>query len=814
MLPALKDTGSLPALLGWAYLVDDGVVLLKDGALMRTWRYSGPSPSTATLAMRRSGAQLVSDALALIAGEGMLHFGAIRRPAVIMESNGHFPSPLTQFFDAERREHLNSKGLYESSYYVSLTMGPPTDEAFKGLLSGRGAGINWDNRLSRFKSVSDTLAARMSSFLSLSPLNSDELAAYLHSCLLGDLPRPAAPIASMELSAALCTEMFVGGMEPMMGKKHIKVLSITGFPAESDAGLLDFLALSGGSARWSTRFIPFSPQAANSLLRKKQLMWFQKRRGLSSWLIDIISRREKNAYQMREEEQFFDQDAAERSKEMAGAIAMGSSGEVSFGYHSSAVVLAGEDEADLTEKVQAIQKKLAERGFSCRIETLNAVEAFLGSLPGHGYYNIRRPVISSLNLAHLIPSASPWLGKRRAPAPYLTGGPILYAKSDESPYRLHVHVGDVGHTLVIGKTGAGKSVLVGALASQWLRYRNSRVFLFDLGYSACILTHAAGGRHYDIAAGSEQVNSPVMRPLDSIDNPAERAWALSWLEGLLSLQGLTITPELRGSLRYSLDLLAESPRDERTISGLWAQLRSADLRSALSPYAAGGDLAFLFDSDGSELAGSRLTTFELSHLVNLSDKALLPTLLYLFHEVEKNLSIDAPALIIIEECWAALMQPLFADRIRRWLLTLRKRGASVVLIAHSASQVAGARIITESVATRIALANPDANEAEYEAIGFSSEEVALIKRARMKADYLVSSADGAALIDLSITDSMLAFLSAPKGFSIQEALRKMGNLQMVHGDRWVAEWLRMQGLPAEGLERFLDSQKEESYENH
>src|SRR5690606_29278434 len=150
-------------------------------------------------------------------------------------------------------------------------------------------------------------------------------------------------------------------------------------------------------------------------------------------------------------------------------------------------------------------KALNEAGFAARVETVNALEAFLGSLPGHGYPNLRRALLSSANLADLLPTTSVWPGLAHNPSQYFPpkSPALLWAATDgNTPFRLNLHDSDVGHTLVVGRTGAGKSVLVGSVAAQWMRYPGAQLFYFDHGYSAWLLARACGWAHYDIAAGS------------------------------------------------------------------------------------------------------------------------------------------------------------------------------------------------------------------------------------------------------------------------------------------------------------------------
>ena len=133
--------------------------------------------------------------------------------------------------------------------------------------------------------------------------------------------------------------------------------------------------------------------------------------------------------------------------------------------------------------VRAVERIVNGRGFTCIPETVNAVEAWLGSLPGHVHANVRQPLVHTLNLAHFIPLSAVWAGPTRNI--HLDGPPLLYADtSGSTPFHLSTHVGDVGHMLIVGSTGAGKSVLLLLIALQFRRYAGSQVTIFDKGNSA------------------------------------------------------------------------------------------------------------------------------------------------------------------------------------------------------------------------------------------------------------------------------------------------------------------------------------------
>src|SRR3546814_4001659 len=166
---------------------------------------------------------------------------------------------------------------------------------------------------------------------------------------------------------------------------------------------------------------------------------------------------------------------------------------VAFGYLTTTITVADTDRTRADEKVRAVERIVNGLGFTTIRESVNAVEAWLGSLPGHVYANVRQPLVHTLNLAHLMPLSSVWAGPGRNA--HLDGPPLLYAEtSGSTPFRLSTHIGDVGHMLIVGPTGAGKSVLLALLALQFRRYNGAQVYVFDKGFSARAAVLAMGDR--------------------------------------------------------------------------------------------------------------------------------------------------------------------------------------------------------------------------------------------------------------------------------------------------------------------------------
>ncbi len=799
-------------LLNWTFLVDDGVVLQKDGSLLAGWSFRGPDLTAATPEELQQLARHVNDAVLPLTDTWMVHVDAVRRPATAYPASV-FPSAITALIDEERRSAYAIRGEhFETEYVCTVTYLPPPEalsRVARWFVRGASTGaVDWAQLLATFSATLSALAQRLSAHLTLERLDSEALLRHLHRCLTGLAHPVRTPPHGAYLNRILSDQELVGGFEPRIGPHAIRVVAVQGYPRASQVGQLDGLAALPFSYRWSTRILPVSSRVAATLIRRHQLTWFKKRKGVAAWLRDMTTSAE--ARRERDDAAFRDQDAERMVQDAGDALAENASGQVRFCFTTQVVLVMERDPARADAVASEIVKALHDAGFAARIETVNALEAYLGTLPGHGSYNVRRPLVSSANVADLLPVTSVWPGLPENPSPFFPphSPPLLWAKTDgTTPFRLNLHDGDVGHTLIVGRTGAGKSTLVGLLTAQFQRYANARVCVFDVGYSAWALAHAAGARHYDLAAGA--VDALTFQPLAAIDDPSERTWAAEWVETLCAVQGVTMTPPLRARIEAALALVAQNPREHRTLTELTVHLQHPDLVAALRPYTMTGTYGRLLDATEDALLDGRYQVFELQHLMAMDDKILVPTALYLFHRLEQRLD-GSPTLMVFEELWAALLRSVFADRITQWLLTLRKQNVAVVLVAHSVGQLADVphrHALLESCPTRIFLPNPDATAREtarlYGDLGLNAREVEIIARAVPKRHYYVAAPGGRRLIELGLGPVALAFLGTPPGMSAQDTRREIRSLIAQHGTEWPAHWLRRIGL-AGWADRFTE----------
>jgi len=786
-----SKASKLADFLPWAALIAPGVVLNKDGSLQRTAQFRGPDLDSATPAELVATAGRLNSAFRRL-GSGWAVFVEAQRLPARDYPLSEFPEPVSALVDAERRAQFEEAGShFESAYFLTLVWMPPADDtsrAERWLYEGaEDGGADPREHLTSFIGRTDSLLGLLDGFMPAAAwLSDEETLTYLHSTISTRRQRVRVPETPMYLDALLADCGLVGGLAPRLDQTHLKTLTIVGFPTATWPGLLDELNGQAFEYRWATRAICLDKTDAAKLFTRIRRQWFAKRKGIAAILKEVMT---------NEASTLMDTDAANKAADADEALQELGSDVVGAAYVTATVTVGDEDERRAEAKLKAVEKIIQGRDFTCMVETLNAVEAWLGSLPGHLYANVRQPPISTLNLAHMIPLSAVWAGPARND--HLDGPPLFFADTEGStPFRFSTHVGDVGHTLIVGPTGTGKSVLLALMALQFRRYEQAQVFAFDFGGSIRCATLAMGGDFEDLAGALSDAEDAVsLQPLARIDDAAERSWAQDWLAGLLGREGVTIDPTAKDHLWSALTSLASAPVEERTLTGLSVLLQSQDLKRALQPYCIGGPFGRLLDAEHEALGAADVQAFETEGLIGTA--AAPAVLAYLFHRIEGRLD-GRPSLIIVDEGWLALDDATFGGQLKEWLKTLRKKNASVVFATQSLSDVDGSNIapaIIESCPTRVFLPNERAFEPQiaaiYERFGLNDRQIEILARATPKRDYYAQSRRGNRLFELGLGEVALAFTAASSKTdhaAITEVLAENG----VSG--FAAEWLKRRGL--------------------
>jgi type IV secretion/conjugal transfer VirB4 family ATPase len=757
-----EPSNRLPDYLPWAALVAPGVVLQKDAALQKTVAFRGPDLASSSPSELVSAVARLNNALKRL-GSGWSLFIEAQRFEHSEYPSARWRHPAAWMVDLERKGQFEEAGShFESAYYLTFVFSVP------GSRTGKVSGMFYDDpeqndpkldnerELQQFtKQVGEVVDILSGVFVEVRELDDEETLTYLHSTISTERHPVKAPETPMYLDALLPDVALTVGDVCMLGEHFIPTLTFTGFPSTSVPGMLDELNHLQIEYRWVVRYISLDKEDAQREIEKYRRQWWGKRKSIMTLLKEEAT---------KEPSALLDNSATNKAADADAALQELGDDLVSFGMMTCTVTVSHPDLQEALRRIRRVKQVVQSRGFVVKEESLNSREAWLGSLPGHVYANVRRPIISTLNLAHLMPLSAIWAGEvenRHLRDATGCGTPhLICATTGSTPFRLNLNIGDVGHTLIVGPTGAGKSTLLSMLALQWLRYPGAQVLVFDKDRSSRSATMAVGGAYYE--PGSEAA-SLSFQPLQAIDCQAERIWAAEFILLLLREQKVGESPALKKEIDDALQNFASTGVEHRTMTVFADLVQSKEVRDALRPYTMAGNYGEIFDADGDAMESSDWVTIEMNSLMSLSQEALIPALFYLFHRVERRFD-GRPTLLVLDEAWLFLKHPVFMGQLQNWLKTLRKKNVYVVFATQEIADAADSPIMSTILSachTKIYLPDEEAltpaMSESYRKFGLSDTEIMLLANAQKKRDYYYRSVKGRRLFTLNMGPVALAF---------------------------------------------------------
>jgi type IV secretion/conjugal transfer VirB4 family ATPase len=804
-----KDMG-LCDLLNFAAVISDGVVIGKNGSLIAGWEYTGEDAGSMPDAQRDAVSVRLNQALARLGSGWMLHVDSVRVPVnpYVDQRIDYFPDGISKAIDEERRAFFSEPGVaYESRFYVVVSYLPPhaavrklSEIVFEDNQRKNDPRIDASNTLAMFERELVSLENRLSSSVKLRRLGArkeltedgceviyDDLLSHLQYCVTG-IRQPIRLPRHAYLDAVIGGQEMYAGVLPKIGRNYLQIVAIEGFPNESFAGMLTSLGEMPLGYRWSTRFIFLESWEALGHLDRFRKRWKQQ---VVPFLSQVLNLKTDN---VNEDAAAMVSDASAAQMNIAGGV-------VSAGYLTVNLLFFDESRNQVEHYARQAEKAINNLGFTARIETINTMDAWLGSIPGHGIENIRRPLVNTMNLADLLPVSSIWQGENKAPCPFYRkdSPPLAHCLTTGSTaFHFNLHVRDVANTLIVGPIGTGKSTVLGFLVAQLRRYRGMAVYVFDKGMSMYTLCEASGGTHYHVAGDDDTLS---FCPLQYLGCPADRAWACEWLDQICGLNGLQTTADQRNKISEAITSMRESKHT--TLTDFCSTVQDKLIREVLHEYTMAGSMRHLFDAEHDTLGLDSFTVFEIEELMALAPKYGLPILLYLFRRIERALKGN-PAAIVLDECWLALDHPVFSKKLREWLKIMRKANCAVIMATQSLSDATNSGImdvIAESTSTKIFLPNPSARDADsvalYQRFGLNEREIEMVAGSIPKREYYCRTSEHQRLVDLALGPLALAFV----GVSDKESVAQVKRCQEEFGDEWIEEHLRRRGLSLGNEER-------------
>jgi type IV secretion/conjugal transfer VirB4 family ATPase len=415
----------------------------------------------------------------------------------------------------------------------------------------------------------------------------------------------------------------------------------------------------------------------------------------------------------RPEEMLVDESATATVKQLGEALTELDVHGHFFGECSLSLVLFDRDPAVVDRMTADAIKVLAAHDGTLIDETYNLLNAWLSVVPGNGAHNLRRLAILETNYADL--SFLFTLDGGHPRCPHLQRDALaLFETRHQTPYHFTLHVQDVGHTLVLGATGSGKSFLLNFLVTHAQRYDPMTV-IFDLGHSYRKLATLLQGSYLELGLRQSGV---TINPFALDPTPENLHFLHAFTRVLLEgADGYRLGEREDREVYDAIDNLYVLDRTQRRLLTV-ANLLPRALSSRLSKWIEGGRYADLFDHLDDTLSVQRFQVFDFDAM-RAYPALLEPLLFYVLHRVRAR--IDDPdvaglKVCVMDEAWRFIQHATLRAYVEEALKTWRKRNAAMLLATQSIDDFASAdllRTVVESCPTKLLLANPALDRAQY-----------------------------------------------------------------------------------------------------
>ena len=285
-----------------------------------------------------------------------------------------------------------------------------------------------------------------------------------------------------------------------------------------------------------------------------------------------------------------------------------------------------------------------------------------------------------------------------------------------TPYGFDLYAGrDVGHTVIFGATGSGKSFTLNFLLMQALQYK-PRIVILDLGGSYRWITKFLGGRYISMKPDGSTKDGPALQPFSLEPGESTFRFLVPWITRLLQLGNYEVGPEAKEDIRRRVQDIYDRPRHERTLGNL-KRLLDYEMWPALSPWVEDGPRASTFDGPppevGPESDDAWWQVIDLEGAKEHKDWCTA-ALFFLFERfrlvIDDDSEISRVKIMVVDEAWMYLQDEAVLTALMEAAKTWRKRNAALIMATQSVVDVSNsteALALLEMLPTKIFLANPD-----------------------------------------------------------------------------------------------------------
>ncbi|RRD40361.1 transporter [Leptotrichia sp. OH3620_COT-345] len=781
-------------------LIDEGIVLNKTNSFMSCFRVRFNDLDYLEVEDYETILNRINQAIRRLPDGYSIHFEVQRNKSNEYPAKDLNDKPYpTRIIERLRENSVKKEEFYITEYFISVTYTMKPDVVsyldkfinfFKTFKLRKSKEIEkskeellkeFKKELTEFKNTVELFVTQYrTAAISVDQLTDRELLGFLYTAVNNEKRETVGvpPIGSMYIDELITASTLTNEDDEKPAKimnDYIKAITINLYPGKTYPRIFNELENLNFEYRFVTRFIVLTREEALDILKKARIYFNFKLKSLIQWIIDGINQRETTSIDTNQLEKINEADEIEMELK---------SGEASLGYYTFTFLIKDKDLESLDRKVQEVRKVLSVLDFVANEDKYNTFDSIFGSIPGNIVANIRKVPMSSKSVATLMPMSSLYVGDKYNR--HLKDIALFTTKTEKELFYFNLHNGDVGHTSLIGPTGYGKSFLLNFLATEFGKYeyqklmeneqgqpeyitKKAQVFFFDVGGSSRVLCELNGGKFYDLGKDDEETNEMEVsfQPLANIDDDKEKEWALSWISILLEQEGINVDARVRTILWEAIKSLASSDikRESRTLSNYCAYIQSRNIREALSIYCGTEAYAKYFDSSKEEMEENNFIVFEMNNVIT-NEKVIVPLLDYIFHKIERDKLDGTPTLIIVDEFQVLVKNEKMKEKIEKWLNTLRKYNASVILSTQSLKHLSESSIaasIIDACKTNIYLPNERAMSTWrdlYHRFNLNDKEIEEIRNGLKKMDYFVKRTDGTRLFQLNSTATEISLVGS------------------------------------------------------
>jgi type IV secretion system protein VirB4 len=750
--PVMKRDAEAERFIPYARHIDESIIQLDDGEMLAVLKLEGMAFETADVRELNDWHEKLNGIWRAIADERVaLYVHTIRR-AEYGYPHGSFRSAFAQQLDDAYRARVQAKRMFVNEHYLTLVMRPAvgrTDKVVSSLLALLRKGTPReeeaeDQALEKMHDlIRDTekllgrLRPRLLGTYDHNGLVFSEIMEFMSAVMTGT--RRRIPLVRGHLGSALYSDRLIFGSETIEIRepglsRYAGMLGIREHAARTRSGQLDALLSVQFEFALGQSFAFFGKTSGMEVARRKQAQM--------SATDDV---------------------AFSQADELGDAMDDLQSNRFVLGEHQLGLAVFGDTVKALNENMSLARAALSESGMVAVREDIANEAAYWSQLPGNFKWRPRPAAITSRNFAALAPFHSSPVGQASG---NLWGEAIALLKtSAHSPYFFNFHNGDLGHTLIIGPSGGGKTVIQNFLLAQSEKSGARQVFI-DKDCGAEIYVRASGGTYLALKNGTPT----GFAPLKALDHsPRNLDFLTSFLRLLVTPANEVLSAQDNNAIVGALRGIGRLPLAERSLGRVRSLLPQATLEGIgprLERWCLGSELGWVFDNERDTLSlDADFTGFDMTDFLDNAE-VRPPLMRYLFHRIDDVID-GRPVIIDIDEFWKALGDDAFRDFAQDGLKTYRKRNAVMMFGTQSPSDALKsdiARTIVEQVATKILLPNPNATERDYiDGLNLTRAEFALIRTELSPESrrFLVKQGHDSVVVELDLDglDDIMAVLS-------------------------------------------------------